>query len=61
MSSQRSEAPVEAERGSATYPLGVLLVVCAGMFFGVLNAGAVGVVLAEIAADLDTSFGQMAG
>ncbi len=59
MSSQRSEAPVEAERGSARYPLGVLLVVCAGMFFGVLNAGAVGVVLAEIAADLDTSFGQI--
>ena len=31
---------------------GVLLVVCAALFFGVLNASAVGVILPEIAADL---------
>ena len=38
---------------------GVLLTVCVALFFGVLNASAVGVVLPEIAADLSVDTGQL--
>jgi MFS family permease len=38
---------------------GVLVVVCIAMFFGVLNASAVGVVLPEIASDLSAETAQI--
>ena len=38
---------------------GVLLTVCVALFFGVLNASAVGVILPEIAADLSVDTGQL--
>lgn len=38
---------------------GVLVVVCIAMFFGVLNASAVGVVLPEIARDLSAETAQI--
>ena len=38
---------------------GVLLTVCVALFFGVLNASAVGVVLPEIAADMSVDTGQV--
>ena len=46
-------------RGTASKPLGILLVVCAALFFGVLNASTVGVILPEIAADLSIDSGQL--
>ena len=60
MTDERSSGATEpGAAGNARYPLGVLLVVCGALFFGVLNAAAVVVVLAEIAEDLDTSIGQL--
>ena len=44
---------------TASNALGILLVVCAALFFGVLNASAVGVILPEIAADLSIDSGQL--
>ena len=38
---------------------GVLLTVCVALFFGVLNASAVGVVLPDIAADMSVDTGQL--
>ena len=40
-------------------PRGVLLIVCFALFFGVLNASAVGVVLPDIANDLSVDTGQL--
>ena len=40
-------------------PKGVLLIVCFALFFGVLNASAVGVVLPDIADDLSVDTGQL--
>ena len=40
-------------------PRGVLLIVCFALFFGVLNASAVGVVLPDIADDLSVDTGQL--
>ncbi len=40
-------------------PKGVLLIVCFALFFGVLNASAVGVVLPDIANDLSVDTGQL--
>ena len=40
-------------------PKGVLLIVCFALFFGVLNASAVGVVLPDIAEDLSVDTGQL--
>ena len=38
---------------------GILLIVCVAIFFGVLNASALGVVLPDIADDLSVSTGQI--
>ena len=38
---------------------GVLLTVCVALFFGVLNASAIGVVLPDIAADMSVDTGQL--
>ena len=40
-------------------PKGVLLIVCFALFFGVLNASAVGVILPDIAEDLSVDTGQL--
>ena len=45
MNDERPRASAEAETGNAARPLGVLLVVCVALFFGVLNASAVGVMI----------------
>ncbi len=45
--------------GTAANALGVLSVVCFALFFGVLNASALGVVLPDIAQDLDVSVSQL--
>ena len=49
----------ETKIGQSPNALGILLVVCAALFFGVLNASAVGVILPEIAADLSIGPGQL--
>ena len=38
---------------------GILLMVCFALFFGVLNASAIGVVLPDIAEDLSVDTGQL--
>ena len=38
---------------------GILVIVCVALFFGVLNASAIGVVLPEIADDLSVDTGQL--
>ena len=38
---------------------GVLIIVCIALFFGVLNASAIGVVLPDIASDLSVDTGQL--
>ena len=40
-------------------PIGVLLIVCFALFFGVLNASAVAVVLPDIGGDLSVDTGQL--
>ena len=45
--------------GAGPTAKGVLLMVCVALFFGVLNASAVGVVLPDIAADLSVDTGQL--
>jgi DHA2 family metal-tetracycline-proton antiporter-like MFS transporter len=44
--------------GVSTNALGILLVVCYTIFFGVLNASAISVVLPDTASDLDIDFSQ---
>ena len=51
-------SPVTQQTGKGT-PKGVLLIVCFALFFGVLNASAVGVVLPDIADDLSVDTGQL--
>ena len=55
----RLEADPPAPAGNAERPLGVLVVVCYALFFGVLNASALGVVLPDIARDLEVEIGQL--
>ena len=45
--------------GKAANALGILLVVCVALFFGVLTASAVAVVLPDIAVDLSVDTGQL--
>ena len=45
--------------GKAANAVGILLVVCVALFFGVLTASAVAVVLPDIASDLDVDTGQL--
>ena len=45
--------------GQAPNALGILLVVCAAIFFIVLNASAVGVILPQIAGELSLDSGQL--
>ena len=45
--------------GKTPNALGILLVVCVALFFGVLNASAVAVVLPDIANDLSVDTGQL--
>ena len=49
---------VDRQTGEGT-PKGVLLIVCFALFFGVLNASAVWVVLPDIADDLSVNTGQL--
>ena len=49
----------EIAEGRSPNASGVLLVVCAALFFGVLNSSVVGVILPEIAADLSIGPGQL--
>lgn len=54
----RDPANATAQTGNDENALIVLLVVCFALFFGVFNASALGVVLPDIAADLDVDVGQ---
>lgn len=47
------------QAAKARNPLGVLVVVCLAMLFGVLNSSAIVVVPPDIAADLDVSFTKL--
>ena len=47
------------QRTRESTPRGVLLIVCFALFFGVLNASAVGVVLPDVADDLSVDTGQL--
>ena len=51
---ESTESPTKAGN-----PLGVLLIVCFAIFFAVLNASAIGVVLPEMAVDLDVGFNDL--
>ena len=48
-----------APQVNASNPLGTLLVVCVALFFGVLNASAVGIALPLIAGDLSIGPGKL--
>jgi MFS family permease len=52
-------AQQETNIGQSPNAFGILLVVCTALFFGVLNASAVGVILPEIAEDLSIGPGQL--
>ena len=62
MSMRRENGATALEAAAAAtkspHALGILLVVCYTIFFGVLNASAIGVVLPDIAADLEIEFSQ---
>ncbi len=59
MDDQSSESQAAAAITTRRDPKGVLLVVCFALFFGVLNASTVAVVLPEIANDLSIDSGQL--
>ena len=62
MNIERENGATASETVASTtkspHALGILLVVCYTIFFGVLNASAIGVVLPDIAAELDIEFSQ---